>query len=63
MSKINYQALAVARVNVSQKLFEYKDIILYDWPEGESHWQWVVTATEEEILTWAMDISDVEKEN
>lgn len=44
------------RVESSMALIEYADIILYDWPEGDEHWQWVVTADEREILSWARDL-------
>lgn len=31
---------------------EEKKIIFYDWPEGEGHYEWLLTATEREINSW-----------
>jgi len=44
---------ARARVNGSEDLLEYGDVILYDWAEGDEHWEWVLSADEGEILEWA----------
>ena len=41
-SKIN-------RMNLNQA---QKDVALYDWKEGEEHWTWILTSTEEEIIDW-----------
>lgn len=44
------------RVENSLALVEYADIILYDWPEGDEHWQWVIDTEEGEILSWAQHL-------
>lgn len=44
---------AEQRVNNSPKLMPYHDTIMYDWPEGNEHWRWVLTAHVEEISDWA----------
>jgi len=51
---------ATRRVENSDALEPYRDIILYDWPEGEEHLEWIVTADESEILEWASIIRDGE---
>jgi hypothetical protein len=44
---------AKERVDSTPELEPYRADILYDWPEGEEHWQWVVNADVQEIVTWA----------
>ena len=44
---------AKARVDASPELEAHRDTILYDWPEGEEHWQWVCTAPVAAIVDWA----------
>mgnify|MGYP001250047328 CR=1 FL=1 len=29
-----------------------KKLIFYDWPEGEEHYEWLLTASEREINSW-----------
>ena len=43
---------AKARVEDSPQLAPHADFILADWPEGDEHWFWVVTAAEQKILDW-----------
>ncbi len=40
------------RVANNSKLNVHSDFILADWNEGEDHWEWVATASVEEILDW-----------
>ena len=47
-------ALARDRVQNSDALAAHEDFILTDWPEGDDHWRWVITATESEIVDWAV---------
>jgi hypothetical protein len=51
--------LAQERVLASPQLKAYAAVILADWPEA--HWQWVLTAREEEIVAWAQE-ADVRDE-
>jgi len=44
---------AEQRVTNSPRLIEYHDTIMYDWPEGNEHWRWVLTAHISEIVDWA----------
>jgi hypothetical protein len=44
---------AERRVTNSPKLQPYRDTIMYDWPEGNEHWRWVLTARISEIIDWA----------
>lgn len=43
---------AKTRVESSPRLSPHAAFILADWDEGEEHWQWVCTASEDEILDW-----------
>ena len=54
MSKLFEQA--ERRVNSSEALAPHKDFILADWSEGEDHWEWVLKATEKQILDWVQDV-------
>jgi hypothetical protein len=36
--------------------------ILYDWPEGEEHWEWVCTAPVAEIVGWAEVVGEAPEE-
>ena len=44
---------AERRVNNSPRLSLYHDAIMYDWPEGNAHWRWILTARIAEIIDWA----------
>jgi len=44
---------AEQRVTNSPGLQPYRDTIMYDWPEGNEHWRWVLTAHISEIVDWA----------
>jgi len=44
---------AERRVNNSPRLSQHHDTIMYDWPEGNDHWRWILTARVGEIVDWA----------
>ena len=44
---------AEQRVDSTPELEPYRDTIMYDWPEGDEHWQWVATTPVQEIVDWA----------
>jgi hypothetical protein len=44
---------AEQRVTNSPKLQPHRGTIMYDWPEGNAHWRWVLTARIAEIIDWA----------
>ncbi len=44
---------AQARVDSTPELARYEDTIMYDWPQGDEHWQWVCQASVAEIVDWA----------
>jgi len=44
---------AKQRVENTPELQEYADEILYEWEEGNEHWQWVLAAPIPEIVDWA----------
>lgn len=43
---------AERRVDRSAQLSQYRAYILADWPEGDKHWRWVITAPVREIVDW-----------
>ena len=47
----------VARIDDTPDLEPYRDEILYDWPEGDEHLNWALTAPAEEIIDWARTIA------
>jgi hypothetical protein len=47
---------AERRVTNSQQLSKYRDTIMYDWPEGNEHWRWVLTASVSEIIDWSKTV-------
>lgn len=46
--------LAENRVLSDQNLAPYSWFILGDWPEGDAHLHWVLDASRDEILRWAL---------
>ena len=38
-----------------------KDFIFADWPEGDNRFQWLLTATQEEIESWGRPANGVGK--
>ena len=53
---------AEARVDATPELEAHRDTILYDWPEGEEHWEWVCTAPVAEIVGWAEVVGEAPEE-
>jgi hypothetical protein len=49
-------AKALARVERSPRLSEYKSIIMTDY--GGRHWEWVTHAPVKEIESWAKQIKE-----
>lgn len=58
MAQVNtlYQR-AAERVRNTPELEPHADTILYEWPEGDEHWQWVIDAPVAEIVRWAESVS------
>jgi hypothetical protein len=52
----NYAA-AELRVDGSDALKPYRAFFLGDWAEGESHYAWVASAEESDLLFWANYLS------
>jgi hypothetical protein len=52
--------LAEMRVNRTPELERYRDVILYDWPNGDEHWDWVRTASDDELVEWAIQMQAAE---
>ena len=44
--------LAEARIDKMGFDEREKAVIFYDWPEGDEHFDWLLTATEKEIIDW-----------
>jgi len=57
MSDLREQAQR--RVDSDPRLVAHESVIMYDWAEGDEHWQWVISAPVAEIVGWA---ETVEKE-
>jgi hypothetical protein len=53
---------AYARCQASSALRPYTSILFGDLLEDEPDWQWVATAPESEIIRWAEERRDMEKE-
>lgn len=47
---------AISRIDATPELGAFRDALLYDWPEGDEHWQWVTTASVSEIVDWAQTV-------
>lgn len=45
---------ALVRVRKSRQLSQYESFIMADWPEGDNHWRWILTASVREIVDWAV---------
>lgn len=58
---MDYQEL-LDYLDKTPELEPYRDIILYDWTEGEEHWRWVVTAPVSEVIDWAEVVRRGEEE-
>ena len=44
------------RVEATPELSAHSETILYDWAEGDAHWQWVLTAPVSQIVEWAGNV-------
>ena len=54
---------AATRINTTPELEAFKDVILADWPEGDSHFTWAATCPLAELISWAQAVArDVEGE-
>ena len=49
---------AQERVDNDCKLQAYKATIMYDWPEGDEHWLWVISAPVAVIVDWARVVEE-----
>ncbi len=49
-------ALAAMRVEREPDLLPHREVILYEWLEGDEHWQWVIDAPLAEIVEWAESV-------
>jgi hypothetical protein len=56
-----HYAAAMARIDAAPELEPYREIILYDWPEGAEHWAWVAAAPVAEIVAWCEGIREDER--
>jgi hypothetical protein len=51
---------AQRRVDSDPRLKAHEPTIMYEWSEGDEHWQWVATAPIDEIVDWAETVEVVE---
>ncbi len=59
---MNFYNDARERVENVPDLTAHKETLMYDWPEGNSHWAWVATAPVVEIVDWAEMVESMERE-
>jgi hypothetical protein len=52
MDAINYQGLATRRVQRSARLSAHHDALLGDTSKPSSHWFWVFSTPEDELIEW-----------
>ena len=52
---MDWHERASERVAATPELDAHSEHVLYDWPEGDDHWEWVATAPVAEILAWCRD--------
>jgi len=50
---LNWRTMVEVRIANEPELQPYRWTILYDWTEGDEHWQWAATAPVAEIVDWA----------
>jgi len=60
--KMTIRDKALTRVRSWDKLKAHEDTIMYDWPEGDEHWEWVCKAPTDEIVEWAKGVEDYNAE-
>lgn len=51
---------AEARINETPELEPYRETCLYDWPEGNEHYDWIAAAPLGQIIDWAQAVNDEE---
>lgn len=44
---------AQRRIDETSELQPYERAIMYEWPEGDEHYEWAATAPVDEIIEWA----------
>ena len=55
--KAGWEVIAAARVAANPKLKVYQEVIFQDWNDS-AHAEWVATASQREIISWAKAVSD-----
>jgi hypothetical protein len=58
---MNAYEQAVARIDATPELEPYRDTILYDWPEGDEHYDWAATCDLAELVSWAEAVATDEE--
>jgi hypothetical protein len=58
---MNAYEQAVARIDATPELEPYRDTILYDWPEGNEHYDWAATCDLAELVSWAEAVATDEE--
>jgi len=44
---------ASARIDATPELEKHRKTILYDWEEGDEHYEWAATCDLAELISWA----------
>ncbi len=50
--RVGTEALAIARVRTMGFTPDQLAFIFADWPEGIEHYEWLLNATRDEIVSW-----------
>jgi len=61
-SVIDFEASARTRVDKTPSLHPYREIIFYDWTEGDDHLKWISSASLREIMDWCETIQSFQNE-
>ncbi len=49
----NFEQQAISRIENNKQLVAYKDMLIgYPWYNQDSHFEWVISASVDEILDW-----------
>ena len=54
---------ALKRIEDTPVLEPHRATIMYDWGEGDEHWEWIATQPVEKIISWAKSIEQDEQDD
>ncbi len=59
--RVTLYEIAAMRVERELDLLPHREVILYEWLEGDEHWNWVIDAPVAEIVEWARTVAADQK--